>query len=87
MWNGRSDALSPCSRPRLHGEGVFYYAGAATAAGQSYTGALLVSRDGSWPDESEMGRVEEAFDTCGIKLWELYEVRRHALAGISASIV
>lgn len=54
--------------------GVFYYAGAATAAGQSYTGALLVSRDGSWPEEGHMGRVEKAFDTCGIKLWELCEV-------------
>lgn len=54
--------------------GVFYYAGAATAAGQSYTGALLVSRDGSWPDEGEMDRVEKAFDDCGIKLWELFEV-------------
>eukprot|EP00903_Cladosiphon_okamuranus_P006721 g6558.t1 len=54
--------------------GVFYYAGAATAAGQSYTGALLVSRDGSWPEEKDMGRVEKAFDSCGIKLWELFPV-------------
>lgn len=53
---------------------MFYYAGAATAAGQSYTGALLVSRDGGWPDDGEMPRVEKAFDTCGIKLWELFEV-------------
>lgn len=54
--------------------GVFYYAGAATAAGQSYTGALLVSRDGSWPEEKEMARVDKAFDSCGIKLWELFPV-------------
>lgn len=59
----------------MESTGVFYYAGAATAAGQSYTGALLVSRDGSWPDEGEMDRVEKAFDGCGIKLWELFEVR------------
>ncbi|CAM9746847.1 unnamed protein product [Ectocarpus sp. 8 AP-2014] len=54
--------------------GVFYYAGAATAAGQSYTGSLLVSRDGDWPEEKEMERVEKAFDACGIKLWELFPV-------------
>ncbi|CAM9501428.1 unnamed protein product [Hapterophycus canaliculatus] len=54
--------------------GVFYYAGAATAAGQSYTGALLVSRDGSWPEDKDMARVEKAFDSCGIKLWELFPV-------------
>ena len=28
---------------------LFYYAGAASAAGQSYSGAVLVSRDGTWP--------------------------------------
>ncbi len=65
--------------------GVFYYAGAATAAGQSYTGALLVSRDGSWPEDKEMGRVEKAFDSCGIKLWELFPVR--GLGGAADSAV
>lgn len=59
----------------LCSSGVFYYAGAATAAGQSYTGALLVSRDGSWPEDKDMARVEKAFDSCGIKLWELFPVR------------
>lgn len=58
----------------VHTAGVFYYAGAATAAGQSYTGALLVSRDGSWPEEKEMDRVDKAFGSCGIKLWELFPV-------------
>lgn len=28
---------------------LFYYAGAASAAGQSYSGAVLVTRNGSWP--------------------------------------
>lgn len=55
--------------------GVFYYSGAATAAGQAYTGALLVSRDGAWPDKGEEERMQKAFDTCGIKMWELFEVR------------
>ncbi|CAI5949202.1 unnamed protein product, partial [Closterium sp. NIES-65] len=31
---------------------LFYYSGAARAAGQSYTGAVLVSKDGEWPDLS-----------------------------------
>lgn len=61
--------------------GVFYYAGAATAAGQSYTGALLVSRDGSWPEEQEMERVEKAFDSCGIKMWELFPVDNSDVEG------
>ena len=65
---------------------MFYYAGAATAAGQSYTGALLVSRDGNWPDEGEMNRVEKAFDSCGIKLWELFEVSAtHPASGYPCS--
>ncbi|CAN0454515.1 unnamed protein product [Discosporangium mesarthrocarpum] len=54
--------------------GVFYYAGAASAAGQSYTGALLVSPGGDWPPEGEMAHVANAFDSCGIKMWELFEV-------------
>lgn len=28
---------------------LFYYAGAASAAGQSYSGAVLVTQDGTWP--------------------------------------
>lgn len=66
-------------------EGVFYYSGAATAAGQSYTGALLVTRDGSWPDEEQIDRVRKAFDTCGIKLWELFEVRRATVLSITCT--
>ena len=30
---------------------LFYYAGAASAAGQSYNGAVLVTADGTWPAE------------------------------------
>lgn len=90
MWRSLLAAICFCSTPikiELYGysfssvlalhhfAGVFYYSGAATAAGQSYTGALLVSRDGSWPEEGVMDRVAAAFDTCGIKMWELYEVR------------
>ena len=28
---------------------LFYYAGAASAAGQVYTGAILATPDGAWP--------------------------------------
>lgn len=30
---------------------LFYYAGAASAAGQVYTGAILATPDGAWPAE------------------------------------
>ena len=30
---------------------LFYYAGAASAAGQVYTGAILATVDGAWPGE------------------------------------
>ncbi|KAL3700555.1 hypothetical protein R1sor_018577 [Riccia sorocarpa] len=54
--------------------GLFYYSGAAAAAGQSYTGAVLVTPDGAWPDVSQAERLNAALEACGIKLWELYRV-------------
>ncbi|KAL2651149.1 hypothetical protein R1flu_019277 [Riccia fluitans] len=54
--------------------GLFYYSGAAAAAGQSYTGAVLVTPDGAWPDNSQAEVLNAAFEACGIKLWELYRV-------------
>jgi hypothetical protein len=50
----------------------FYYAGAASAAGQSYAGALLVTPDGSWPPDAARAEVAEAFARCNISMWELY---------------
>lgn len=32
---------------------LFFYAGAASAAGQAYTGAVLATPDGAWPDSSQ----------------------------------
>ena len=56
--------------------GVFYYSGAAAAAGQSYQGALLCSADGAWPEGARTGaefdRIAAAFSKCGLELWELY---------------
>ncbi|OIW00449.1 hypothetical protein TanjilG_05799 [Lupinus angustifolius] len=54
--------------------GLFHYHGAARAAGQSYTGAVLVSPDGTFPNAREMTKVVAALERCGIKEWELFTV-------------
>nr|KYP67567.1 hypothetical protein KK1_023911 [Cajanus cajan] len=54
--------------------GLFHYHGAARAAGQSYTGAVLVSPDGAFPSDRERTKVDAALDKCEIKEWELYSV-------------
>lgn len=54
--------------------GLFHYHGAARVAGQSYTGAVLVSPSGVYPEESQRRRLESALDRCGIKEWELFSV-------------
>ena len=56
--------------------GVFYYSGAAKAAGTNYRGALLVTKDGKWPDTDaeNAARIAAAFDRGGIKMWELFPV-------------
>ncbi|CAM9244824.1 unnamed protein product [Phaeothamnion confervicola] len=61
--------------------GVFYYAGAAAAAGQAYAGALLVTPDGSWPSDDRMPAVRAAFARCDIRMWELSEVDNSDSAG------
>ncbi|MCO5583083.1 hypothetical protein L7F22_036990 [Adiantum nelumboides] len=61
--------------------GLFFYSGAAAAAGQSYTGAVLVTPDGRWPAKSEEKRVQMALDQCGIKDWELYSVNNASCEG------
>ena len=52
---------------------IFYYSGAAAAAGQSYQGALLCSADGEWPDGAREGpefeRIASGFAKCGLQLW------------------
>ncbi|KAL6583183.1 hypothetical protein OROMI_005261 [Orobanche minor] len=54
--------------------GLFHYHGAARAAGLSYTGAILVSPNGLYPDESRKERLACALDRCSIKEWELFGV-------------
>lgn len=61
--------------------GLFFYSGAAAAAGQSYTGAVLVTPDGQWPAESENSRLNLALEKCGIKHWEMYTVNNAACDG------
>ncbi|KAG4211984.1 hypothetical protein ERO13_A02G136100v2 [Gossypium hirsutum] len=54
--------------------GLFHYHGAARVAGQSYTGAVLVSPDGTYPKQTQNNRLSSALEKCGIKEWELYTV-------------
>ncbi|KAM3200583.1 hypothetical protein P3L10_032945 [Capsicum annuum] len=54
--------------------GLFHYHGAARVAGQSYTGAVLVSPDGEYPAQKDKERLVSALDGCGIKEWELFNV-------------
>lgn len=60
---------------------VFYYSGAAAAAGTSYTGALIVTKTGQWPagmedpDSENHQRISKALLKGGIRLWEVYEVK------------
>ncbi|CAI9758276.1 unnamed protein product [Fraxinus pennsylvanica] len=56
------------------GWGLFHYHGAARVAGQSYTGAILVSQDGMYPNKSQSERLASALDRCNIKEWELFTV-------------
>lgn len=55
---------------------VFHYSGAAAVVGQSYLGGLLCTADGAWPKGAESGpefeRIQAAFRSCGIEMWELY---------------
>ncbi len=53
---------------------AYYYSGAASAAGISYTGAILASKSGAWPSAEHHRRIEAALERAGIKMWELSNV-------------
>ncbi|KAL4444678.1 hypothetical protein ABPG77_002495 [Micractinium sp. CCAP 211/92] len=54
---------------------VFYYSGAASRAGLSYSGAILASKEGQWPTSQEaQQRIEASLQAAGIKPWELSSV-------------
>ncbi|XP_004504008.1 uncharacterized protein [Cicer arietinum] len=61
--------------------GLFHYHGAARAAGQSYTGAVLVSPDGAFPNERERTKIVAALEKCEIKEWELHNVDNCSCVG------
>ena len=57
---------------------IFYYSGAASAAGTSYCGGLLCTRDGDWPvledqESSDYKRIKEALQRAGLEPFELFE--------------
>jgi len=61
---------------------VFYYNGAASAAGLIYRGAILASRSGESPtDGGSLKRIEEALERGGIKMWEVSRVDNGACQG------
>lgn len=51
---------------------LFAYVGAAAAAGQAYTGAVLCTRTGDWPPEAHAARLAESLERAGVKTWELF---------------
>lgn len=67
---------------------LFYYTGAAAAAGQSYAGAILASPDGNWPPHKEtyIDRVDASLDRAGIKPWELFQVKHIGSEGAPLQI-
>ena len=63
---------------------LFYYSGAASAAGLSYSGAVLGSRSGAMPTAG-LERIEAALDAAGIKMWELSYVDNSDPSGVDLS--
>lgn len=54
---------------------VFYYSGAASAAGITYRGALICTPSGRLPEgPAAEARVDAALAACGIRRWEMYTV-------------
>jgi len=56
--------------------GLFHYNG---AAGQSYTGAILVSPHGAFPNERERTKIVAAPEKCEFKEWEHFFVHASIL--------
>jgi hypothetical protein len=48
---------------------------------QAYSGAVFCTPDGDWPAAQHLPRVTAALKTCGIELWELYQVDNSCCAG------
>lgn len=60
---------------------VLYYSGAASAAGTSYSGALVCTQDGTWPkmsgpEDPIYKRIQRALAQGGITMYELFCVKQ-----------
>ena len=55
---------------------VLHYAGAAKSVGQSYTGSLLVTKDGALPQAPPAERIRQAFEKAGVAAFELYGIQQ-----------
>ena len=53
---------------------VFFYSGAAKAAGQAYAGSLVCTADGVPPDGADAERIAAALTSAGVQPWEMYTV-------------
>ncbi|CAG9460564.1 unnamed protein product [Pedinophyceae sp. YPF-701] len=60
---------------------VFYYSGAASAAGISYQGSVVATRDGTWPGKEGRDRIDAALRAAGIEPWELSTVDNSSCTG------
>ena len=65
---------------------LFYYSGAASAAGLSYTGAVMGTKDGKSPAPQYAARIAAALETAGLKPWELSPARIDEAAQASAPL-
>lgn len=66
---------------------VFYYSGAATAAGITYRGALICTPSGVLPeDDATMQRIYAALGRCGIESWEMFGVNNAGCSDAPLSV-
>lgn len=66
---------------------VFYYSGAASAAGITYRGALLCSPTGAVPTGRDIEQqVNAALEACGIRPWEMFTVDHSCCAEAPLSV-
>ena len=64
------------------GYALFSYNGAASAAGQAYSGSVLCTRDGDWPaEEKHKLELERALKEAGVRTWELFRVNNDDCKG------
>ena len=66
---------------------VFYYAGAASAAGITYRGALICTPSGHLPADSDANRaIDDALRRCGVRRWEMFNVDNDECDGAPLSV-